>query len=562
MDKEKIPHKVTGARFVRAVRNFADSEDGWKAKLLFGGLFGLLFAINGMNVLNSYVGRDFMTAIADRNKAEFIRQALFYIGVFAGSTLVSVIARFAEERLGLLWRHFITRRAVSLYLEDGTYYRLNASGDLENPDQRIAEDVRVFTTTTLSFVLMLLNSSFTVLAFSGVLWSISPLLFIVAVLYAAGGSFMTIVLGRPLVGLNYDQLDKEANFRSSLIHVRENAEALRVARREERLAERLLQRLEDLVGNLRRIIAINRNVGFFSTGYSWMIQIIPALFVAPAYIAGEVEFGVVTQSAMAFSMLVGAFSLIITQFQSISNFAAVVARLSYLVEAIERAQSQDGSALRLERKGTELAYQDLCLNGPEEGGGTLLQGLTVTIAPGQRVLLAGPNQAARVLLFRASAGLIASGSGRIVLPEAGVQFLAQRPYLPPGSLRQVLGAGGAARQLADEELSALLSRLDLESAVSRAGGLDKEQDWEALLSLREQQLLAFIHALLTNPAFVFLDRIGAAVGGEHLETLLELLRERGIGYIDNPKGEAPAHLYDAVLEFKEGGGWDWRAQGR
>jgi putative ATP-binding cassette transporter len=561
VDKEKIPHKVTGARFVRAVRNFADSEDGWKAKLLFGGLFALLFAINGMNVLNSYVGRDFMTAIADRNKAEFVRQALFYIGVFAGSTLVSVIARFAEERLGLLWRHFITRRAVVQYLEDGTYYRLNASGDLENPDQRIAEDVRVFTTTTLSFVLMLLNSSFTVLAFSGVLWSISPLLFIVAVLYAAGGSFMTIVLGRPLVGLNYDQLDKEANFRSSLIHVRENAEALRVARREERLAERLLQRLEDLVGNLRRIIAINRNVGFFSTGYSWMIQIIPALFVAPAFIAGEVEFGVITQSAMAFSMLVGAFSLIITQFQSISNFAAVVARLSYLVEAMERAQSQDGSALRLERKGTELAYQNLSLKGAEEGGGTLLQDLTVTIAPGQRVLLAGPNQAARVLLFRATAGLVCAASGRIVLPEAGVQFLAQRPYLPPGSLRQVLGAGGASGQLADEEVSALLSRLDLESAVARAGWLDKEQDWEALLSLREQQLLAVVHVLLAKPAFVFLDRIGAAVGGEQLDTLLELLRERGIGYIDNPKGEVPAHRYDAVLEFKEGGAWDWKPQG-
>jgi len=556
VDKEKIPHKVTGARFVRAIRNFADSEDGWKAKLLFGGLFGLLFAINGMNVLNSYVGRDFMTAIADRDKAEFIRQALLYIGVFAGSTLVSVIARFAEERLGLLWRHFITRRAVVLYLEDGTYYRLNASGDLENPDQRIAEDVRVFTTTTLSFVLMLLNSSFTVLAFSGVLWSISPLLFIVAVLYAAGGSFMTIVLGRPLVGLNYDQLDKEANFRSSLIHVRENAEALRVARREERLAERLLQRLEDLVGNLRRITAINRNVGFFSTGYSWMIQIIPALFVAPAFIAGEVEFGVVTQSAMAFSMLVGAFSLIITQFQSISNFAAVVARLSYMVEAIEHNQAPKAVNIAPEVHGKELAYQDLSLKGAEEGGGNLLQGLTVTIAPGQRVLLAGPNQAARVLLFRASAGLVCAGSGRIVLPEAGVQFLAQRPYLPPGSLRQVLAA-----QFNDEQVSELLCRLDLESALARAGGLDKEQDWEALLSLREQQLLAFIHALLAKPAFVFLDRIGAAVGGEQLETLLELLREHGIGYIDNPKGEAPAHFYDAVLEFKEGGGWDWKIQG-
>ena len=196
MEKQKIPLKITAVRFVRAVRNFTNSEVGWKAKLMFAGLIALLFGINGMNVVNSYVGREFMTAIADRNKAEFIRQALFYIGVFAASTLVAVIARFIEERLGLLWREFLTRQAVMLYLADGTYYRLDAAGELGNPDQRIAEDVRAFTVTTLSFVLMLLNSSFTVVAFSGVLWSISPLLFIVAVLYAACGSSLTIALGR------------------------------------------------------------------------------------------------------------------------------------------------------------------------------------------------------------------------------------------------------------------------------------------------------------------------------------------------------------------------------
>ncbi len=166
-----------------------------------------------------------MTAIANRDKAEFIHQAIFYVGVFAGSTVVAVVARFAEERLGLLWRESLTQRAIKLYLADGTYYRLDASGELANPDQRIAEDIRAFTVTTLSFVLMLLNGTFTIIAFSGVLWAISPLLFILAVVYAACGSLVTIVLGRPLIKLNYDQLDKEASFRSALIHVRENAES-------------------------------------------------------------------------------------------------------------------------------------------------------------------------------------------------------------------------------------------------------------------------------------------------------------------------------------------------
>ncbi len=169
MEAQEIPLKTTWARFIQAVRNFANSEFGWKAKLIFAALVALLFVANGLNVLNSYVGREFMTAITNRDKAEFIRQAIFYVGVFAGSTLVAVIARFAEERLGLLWRESVTRQAVKAYLANGTYYRLEASGALANPDQRIAEDVHAFTVTTLSFVLMLLNGTFTIVAFSGVL---------------------------------------------------------------------------------------------------------------------------------------------------------------------------------------------------------------------------------------------------------------------------------------------------------------------------------------------------------------------------------------------------------
>jgi len=558
MDNQKIPHKVTVARFVQAVRHFAASEEGWKVKWMFAGLIALLFGINGMNVVNSYVGRDFMTAIADRNKAEFIRQAMFYIGVFAASTLVSVIARFTEERLGLLWRQFVTQRAIAAYLADGTYYRLNASGELENPDQRIAEDVRAFTVTTLSFILMLLNSSFTMVAFSGVLWSISPLLFIVAVLYAACGSSLTIVLGRPLVRLNYDQLDREANFRSSLIHVRENAEAIMLARREERLEARLLQRLDALVANFRRIIGINRRVGFFTTGYNWLIQIIPALVIAPAFINGEIEFGVITQSAMAFSLLVGAFSLIITQFQSISNFAAVVARLSSLMGAVEQAQIPT-SAIEMAQDEGRVAYEQLTLPSSESGS-PLLKELSISIPCGTRVLLTGSNQAARVVLFRATAGLSTAGAGRIIRPGAdGLLFLAQRPYLPPGTLRQILVRPSHEGDISDDRIVELLRELHLEPVLARAGGLDREQDWETLLSLREQQLLAFIHILLAAPRFAFLDRASTALHPDQVQQILHMLSEHAITYINNGQSDDTLDLYDAVLEIEADGSWTWKA---
>ncbi len=334
MDAHAIPLKTTAIRFLRAVKTFARSEVGWKAKLIFTALVLLLGAANALNVVNSYVGRDFMTAIADRDMSGFVRQAFIYVGVFAGLTLVAVIARFGEERLGLLWRDTMTRETLRRYLADGTYQRLNASGAIANPDQRISEDVRAFTVTTLSFALMALNSAFTIVAFSEVLWTISPLLFGVAVLYAAAGSLFTFILGRPLIRLNYDQLDKEASFRTSLIHVRDHAETIMMGREEESQMAHLLSRLDDLVGNFRKITSINRNVGFFATGYNWMIQIIPALIIAPAFIERKIEFGVITQSAIAFSTLVAAFSLIVTQFQSLSTYAAVVARLSALVEGV------------------------------------------------------------------------------------------------------------------------------------------------------------------------------------------------------------------------------------
>jgi putative ATP-binding cassette transporter len=554
MDRQQIPIKITAARFVRAISIFVNSEVGRKARLMAVGLFALLCALSGLNVVNSFVGRNFMTAIADRETPEFIRQAIFYIGVFAALTVVGVIARFAEERLALLWREFITQRAVTLYLDNGTYHRLDASGELTNPDQRITDDVRAFTISTLSFVLMVFNSSLTIVSFSGVLWSINPLLFVVAVLYAACGSYLTILLGRPLIALNYDQLDKEANFRSGLIHVRENAESIMLTRSEERQSALLSRRLSDLVANFRRITAINRNVGFFTTGYNWLIQIIPALIVAPAFIRADIEFGVITQSAAAFAMLVGAFSLIITQFQSISNFAAVVARLSSLVEAVEKSGTIAEPAIEIVERDGRLAYEELTLLS--SSGAPLLKELSVSIPVGTRVLLTGSGQAPGTALFRATAGISTRGTGRIVRPGPDdILFLPQRPYLPSGTLRQILLGRGQESETSDNRIVDLLGELDLERVLSQAGGLDKELNWS--LSLTEQQLLAFAKVLLKAPSFVFLDRVQTTLNPEQLHKILRLLSESSITCILNGEFADAGDLYDAVLAFGEGGQWTW-----
>lgn len=498
-----------------------------------------------------------MTAIANRETPEFIRQAIFYIGVFAAFTIVAVVSRFIEERLALLWREFLTRRAINLYLADRAYYQLDVSGQLSHPDQRITEDMRVFTVTTLSFVLMVLNSSLTIIAFSGVLWSISPLLFVVAVLYAACGSYLTIALGRPLIKLNYDQLDKEASFRSGLIQVRENAESIVLAHCEEQQSFRLLQRLEDAVTNFRKVTAINRNVGFFTTGYNWLIQIIPALIIAPAYMRGDIDFGVITQSGAAFAMLVGAFSLIITQFQSISTFAAVVARLSSLMEAIEQVRAPAGSGIAIVEEKGRLAYETLTLLSSASEV-PVVKDLSVSIPIGMRVLITGPAQAARVALFRATAGISFKGSGRIIRPGPDdILFLPQRPYLPTSTLHQILVRNVRSSKIPDDRIIQLLHELNLERVLAQAGGLDAEKDWEKLLSLQEQQLLALVNILLAAPQFVFLDRIDTTLGLEQFPRILQILSENSITCINNAETDVLRDYHDAVLECGEDGSWTW-----
>jgi putative ATP-binding cassette transporter len=547
------------------VRAFAASEVGGRAKTLTAVLLLLLVTINGLNVINSYVGRDFMTAIESRSMPAFLGKALLYVGVFALSTVTAVIYRFAEERLGLLWRGWLTRRLVGDYLTNRNYYWLREDSELTNPDQRIADDVRAFTATTLSLALILLNGTFAIVAFSGVMWSISPMLFGTAVAYALLGSGLTLVFGRPLLGLNYQQADREASLRAELVYLRDNAQTVAISRREERLGARLLGRVDDLVANTKRIIAVNRNLGFFTTGYNYLIQIIPLLIVAPLFIRGEAEFGVISQSSMAFSHLLGAFSLVVTQFQQISSYAVVLARLSALIESVERVAERQASGIQLDDGGAELAWEQLTVRSPQDGS-TLVEGLSLTVPPGVRTLVSGPNEAARNALFRATAGLWSAGTGRVVRPPPGsILFLPERPYVPPGTLRQALLESAREHEVPDADLLAALRALGVQNLVARAGGLDVERDWDDLLSIDEQQLLLLARVLLAGPRFAVLDRPALALGPEQAAHALALLATASITTVTFASDPALADQQDARLELFDDGRWTWtplRAESR
>ncbi len=551
--------RVAWRRFVISLKDFTASEQRGKAVALVVSLLVLMVGVNGLNVINSYVGRDFMSAIENRDTARYLHYAALYVVVFAISSIVAALFRFAEERLGLLWREWLTARLVGQYLEPPVYHRLNEmareTDEVANPDQRIAEDVRALTVSTLSFILMILNSTVTIGAFSGVLWSISPRLLLVAVVYALVGSLCIVLLGHRLVRLNYDQLDREAIFRTDLVHVRENAESVAMLRRESRLQARVLRHLSDLANNLKRIIAVNRNVNAFTAGYNYLIQLIPPLFVAPLFVRGDVEFGVITQAAMAFAALTGAFSLVVTQFPSLSSLGAVITRLDSLVRGIDQARSARTSAIEFVDDETRLAYEELTLRSPTDAR-AVVNGLSISIPPGFHVLVRGPNTTGKIALFRATSGIWEAGAGRIFRPAGfGIKFVPERPYLPPGTLRELLLRTGSESEVSDDRILTVLRLFDLEAVFKRAGGLDIERDWHDILALGEQQLLAFARVVLYKPSFVFLDRVTTALTPEQVAHALRLLRGYEITYITVGGVDDRLTDYDAILEIDVSGEW-------
>jgi vitamin B12/bleomycin/antimicrobial peptide transport system ATP-binding/permease protein len=549
--------RETFRHLMRAIGLFLKSPVGGKAKWFLLCLAVLMFSINGMNVANSYVGRYFMSSIESRNTSGFVLYAWMYVGVFAVSTLMAAVFRFSEERLGLLWRDYLTRQAVGTYVDHRLYLQLEHSGALTNPDQRMTEDIRQLTATTLSFILMISNGTLTAISFSGVLWTISPKLFVIAVLYAAAGSMVTIRLGRPLVRLNYQQSDCEANFRSELIRLRSNADRIALAGNEGRVRDQILARIDDVVENLKRIIRVNLSLNCCTGGYNYMIQLIPTLMVAPLFMRQGVEFGVIGQAGMAFATLLGAFSLVITQFQAISSYTSVVARLDELVKAAEAAAARSReSRLKYTNGSDRIVCSELTLFAADDPGETLTRELNITFAPGRRVLAGGPNQEACATLFRVLAGVHDAAAGKIERPAARkLVFLPERPYLLPGTLREQLLSDG--NHLNGDEVGGVFRELGLETVVKKHGGLDAVHEWQTALSLEEQQRLSIARAVLAKPDFAFLAQLDSAFSDAEHARILTLLAARGVTCISFGAYAPDPVRYDDSLCLNEDGSWTW-----
>lgn len=559
--KQRQSFAKTRRQFWLITRAFFASERRRKARGLLALLFTLSVASVGITVLTSYASRDVMTALEQRDEAGVWAAVGRWLGTFVIAVFVDVYFRWAEQSLGLLWREWMAQHLIKRYFNNRAYYRLRGSENIDNPDQRISEDVRNFTTDTLSYALIVLSSLMTIIGFIGVLWSISGKLVSVAVIYAVAGTYVCIIIGRRLVGLHYDKYQKEADFRYGLVRVRDNAESIAFYRGEKREHLDLVRRLANAVMNQRTIIGWNRTLGFFRNSYNYLALLLPVVIVAPLFLEGKIQFGMVTQSMEAFAQVLGALTVITTNFEGLSSYLAGMQRLGSLwddlddFDAEELRQSTE-TVQQLEAEGRHLKLNRLTVRTPDRTK-TLVSNLSFEVLEKQSLIIMGASGTGKSSVLRTIAGLWPGGSGSVERPLLrDLMFLPQRPYMVPGNLRDQFLYPYPDRGLSDDKIHDVVKLVNLQEVMDRVNGdLNCVIDWTNVLSLGEQQRVAFARLLARKPHFAFLDEATSALDEGNQAHLYKLLRESGIGFVSVGHRITLMPFHDRVIDLNKGGAW-------
>jgi len=512
----------------------------WVSEQRRNGLI-LLATVVGLTLLGVWLevqfntwNREFYNTFETRDQDEFFRQLGTFTLLAVLYILIGVYRVYFQQMLMIEWRSWMTDRYLADWLKDRAYYRLQLlDKGTDNPDQRIADDLNIFVDLTLTLALGLLSAVVTLASFAGILWVISGAITVmgieipgymvwVALVYSIGGTWLAHLIGRPLIKIGFDQQRYEANFRFSLVRLRENAEGVALYRGEAGELGNFRARFADVIAIWWTKMLKTKQLGWFQSFYGQVAIIFPFVVAAPRFFSGSVPLGFIFQVASAFGQVQGALSWFINAYGSFANWKATVDRLTSFTEALERARAQAVEGERGEGAPKELSLDRLELDLPQ--GQPLLAGATLKLREGESVLVTGASGAGKSTLFRAIAGIWPYWKGRISLPAgAKLLFLPQRPYLPIGTLKYAAAYPADAADIPDDAVRETLHAVGL---GKHAAELGREENWAQLLSGGEQQRLAIARALLNKPDWLFMDEPTAALPDDAQAALYKLLKER------------------------------------
>ncbi|WP_333478368.1 ABC transporter ATP-binding protein/permease [Allocoleopsis sp.] len=549
--------KSYSRQFVLLVKPYFFSEEKWGARCLFALVMVLMLSFNVFNVVQSFILRDLMTAVTEKQTSNFYNNALMLLASFALFTPAMTFFLYSQNLLQLHWRRWLTNHFLNKYFSNQAFYKIKLNDKIDNPDQRIAEDLNTFIRQNIDLSGLLLTHSVTILSFSGILFSIDKTLAIVVIILAFLRTAITLLIGKRLSKLKFRQLQREANFRYSLVHIRDNSESIAFYRGESRENATVIKRFSEVLDNFKSTIDLQRNLMFFTKGTEMIFTNLPIIFLAPRYFSGQIDFGQITQAAGAFVSILAALGFIVDSFELLSNFTAEINRLGTFdaVLSKQKAAPQLGVPTINILEDDYLALQHVTLETPHYER-TLVKDLSCKVPHTEGVLVVGPSGAGKSSLMRAIAGLWNAGTGCIIRPKSEeMLFLPQRPYMILGNLRSQLLYPTTSSEVTDKQLQEALEQVNLAHLSERVGGFDVELEWADVLSLGEQQRLAFARLLLTKPRYAILDEATSALDVGNEKRLYQLLKETGTTFISVGHRPTLVQYHENVLQLVGNGNW-------